>query len=240
MAHDDRLVIALLQHDLRDQAQGFGCRVHRLVGVEIHRQFHRGGHFEEPRQDLLQPVHRVGDKAQNPVHLLHRLGDLGEFAGVGKPVAAHQADGLKVHLAGPFFALFRQHRPGPQVLPVHAVQMRAHSRRAMGIGAFQAKLHPRADILRGPVGVIVAHRGQRAHERAVGVGRARPDMALVQVGVHVGETGQHHRAGHLHVLAARFGDPAVLDPDIGADEVILGTCDAAGHGDVTQGEAPLG
>ena len=74
----------------------------------------------------------------------------------------------------------------------------------------------------------VAGRVERAHEGAVGIGLARPDMALVDMGVAVDEAGQHDAAGEVDgaggsarsCARAMRGDLAVGDGDVGQRETV--------------------
>ena len=76
----------------------------------------------------------------------------------------------------------------------------------------------RAHVFGRPVGRPVgADRVERAHEGAVGVGLARPDVALVEMGVHVDEGRPDHaadrgRAAASSVSAAGRGDDRSTRP----------------------------
>ena len=60
------------------------------------------------------------------------------------------------------------------------------------VGAAEPELHPGAEVAGRPVGVAVVRHGLRGGpERAVGIRRAGPDMADVEMGVDVGKTRPH-------------------------------------------------
>ena len=98
--------------------------------------------------------------------------------------------------------------------------MGADGARAVRPGAAQPELEAGAHVRSAPMGDAVgADRLERAHEGAVGVGRARPDKALVEVGVEVDRAGPDHPA--REVEAARGGaggldrgDAALLDDEV--------------------------
>ena len=57
--------------------------------------------------------------------------------------------------------------PGLRLRQRHAVQMRADRRNPMRIGAFQAKLHPQRNILRGPARPVCDGQGKAAVQGAI-------------------------------------------------------------------------
>ncbi len=100
---------------------------------------------------------------------------------------------------------------------------------AVRVGAAQRELHALRDVQRIPAcGAILADGIERAHEGAVGIGLARPDMALVDMGVAVDEGRQHDASGKIDgaggsgLLAARGNGCylAVGDRDVGQREAV--------------------
>jgi hypothetical protein len=134
---------------------------------------------------------------------------------VGKPCAgrlvaenidADERNTLQCDAALPLSAHRRQHRPGRRGLRTKAVDMGANGARAVSIGAAQTEAHAVSDVLRRPMRRPVGGNGEPCRGVAsVGVGRARPDMRLVEMGVDVSETGPHHAAVDIDRRAA---DPA--------------------------------
>ena len=86
------------------------------------------------------------------------------------------------------------------------IEMGAHRLGAVGVGAAQREIHAARDVVGVPArGAVLAGGIERAHEGAVGIGLARPDMALVDMGVAVDEAGQHDAAGEVDRRAAAAG-----------------------------------
>ena len=94
----------------------------------------------------------------------------------------------------------------------------------MGVGAAQGEVHPRGHVRGAPIRFAVGlHGGERAVERAVGIGLARPDVALVEMRVAIDEAGKHDSAGEIdgrRVGRAVKGDAAPVDPEIGRQEAL--------------------
>ena len=73
--------------------------------------------------------------------------------------------------------------------------MGANGRGAVRIGGAQAELHPRGDVVCGPMrGSIFDHGRDRALECSGRIGGAGPDVALVEVGMRVEEQRQNNPA----------------------------------------------
>ena len=93
---------------------------------------------------------------------------------------------------------FLEHGPGDLLLRRHRIEMGPDRLGAVRVGAAQRELHALGDIQRVPAcGAILADGIERAHEGAVGIALARPDMALVDMGVAVDEGRQHDAAGKV-------------------------------------------
>ena len=119
----------------------------------------------------------------------------GEGRRRGTASMAKSDDGLQLDAAGPALAHLGEDRPGDAVLRRQRIEVGAEQRGAVGVGARRLKSMRRRDVVGRPVGVAVGrHRVERAHEGAVGIGPARPDVALVDVGVHVDEGRPDHAA----------------------------------------------
>ena len=156
--------------------------------MQVQRQIPLDRQVEHPFHQRPEVGHRIGDRAHHAARPLHLVGHAGHGR-VPEMLDAGQAGRLQFDLPGPFGAHFFKHRPGDGGLRRNGIQVGADRRGAVGIGAAQGEIEPGAHVGRVPAARAVAfHRLQRAHETAVGVGRARPDMALVQMGmdVHIG------------------------------------------------------
>jgi len=105
--------------------------------------------------------------------------------------------------------------------------MRAQRAGAVREGAAQREVHALSDILARPVGRAVGHDGVAGAEmRAVRIVRAMPDVALVDVGVHIDKARQHDAvvevdAGQpvLHRRTDR-GDARAVDHDAASREAV--------------------
>ena len=135
---------------------------------------------------------------------------------------------LQVDAAGPALAHFREDRPARPVLRRRRIEVGAHQRRAVGVGGAEREIHAPRDVVGAPVLLaVVLHGIERAGECAVGIGPARPDVALVDVGMHVDEARPHHAAVEVELGQSRASpgrvdalDRAVLDRDVGANQAI--------------------
>ncbi len=100
---------------------------------------------------------------------------------------------------------------------------------AVGVSGAQREIHAALDVVRPPVHLAVDRdRFQRAGEGAVGVAAARPDMPLVDMGVHVDEARPGHAAVEVEFRQPRAPagrvdalDQAVADGDVGADQAVV-------------------
>ena len=198
------------------------------------------GHGEKVAQASGQILHRVGDGSEHAAAFGHQIGGAGKrTVGVGL-VQRHQIGGLERDAALPVGAQFAEDRPTDPVLRRERIEMGPDGTGAVGIGAAERELRSPAHILRRPAGAaILAHRRQGAHESAVGIGCAAPDMALVQMGVHVGEGGHRHRSGHIDRRAAALDDEAVGDGEVHAQQIARLPQQAGGHGQVGQAQRPV-
>src|ERR1700722_19021875 len=110
-------------------------------------------------------------------------------------VDAEQWRSLQIDATAPSLACFREHWPRDRRLRPDAVDMCPDRTRSMRIGAAQGELHPRRHIWRAPVGGPVSgDGGKRGAKRSVGIGDARPDMAVVEMGVGIDEKRQSNGA----------------------------------------------
>ena len=117
---------------------------------------------------------------------------------VARTVDSEQACRLQVDTASPAFPHFLEYGPGYLLLRRHRIEMGPDRLRAVRVGAAQRELHALGDIQCIPAcGAILAGGIERAHEGAVGIGLARPDMTLVDMGVTVDEGRQHDASGKI-------------------------------------------
>ena len=152
----------------------------------------------------------------------------------------NSATACKRDAAFPLLAHLGEHAPRDLGLLRVAVDMRAQRAGAVREGAAQREVHALGDILARPVGRTVGHHGiARAEMRAVRILRAMPDVALVDMGVHIDEARQHDavveidaRQPVLHRRADR-GDARVVDHDaarreaVGVGHELRAICDEA-------------
>ena len=115
-------------------------------------------------------------------------------ASAGEPGAlARQLDGDQAHalqLDAPFPALTHllEDGPGDRFLRRNRIDVGAERGGAVRVGGAEREIHAATNVFRAPARYAIASdRLERGHERAVGVGRARPDVALVDMGVAVDE-----------------------------------------------------
>ena len=151
--------------------------------------------------------------------------DIAHMAGIEDKIDGEQRRPLQRNTTAPALARRREHRPGEARLRPYAVDMRADRGCPMRIGALERKLHAALDIPGAPMReTIRPDRRQRAGEGSVRIGRARPDMTFVEMGVRIDEQWQRDGAGERQSrqvggerALARWsdrGDPAVGDNDI--------------------------
>ncbi|WP_259955487.1 hypothetical protein [Sulfitobacter mediterraneus] len=113
---------------------------------------------------------------------------------------------------------------------------------AVGIGTAQRKIHAAAQILRRPVGLpIRLNGGNGPVKTAVRIGGTRPDMPLVEMGVHVDERGKSHRAAHINRfgLWMRLTKPTVLYADLCEAQITVFAEVARRNREVLQSERPF-
>ncbi len=191
------------------------------------------------RRSCAEVGNGIGHHAQHAAVPGDDVSGLDERAGQVRPVDADEADALQLDAAGPRVAQVREHRPGDGVLRRHRVEVGADCPCPVGVGAAQAELGAATHVLCRPVRLAVGGDGaERAREGAVGVGRAGPDVSLVEMRVHVDEAGQHHRARHLDPLATAVRNPAVDDMDVSPHKVTRLPDKAGGDGHVGQRYRP--
>ena len=128
---------------------------------------------------------------------VEHLFDVGYVRGVRRMIDCEKGRRLEVDPAPPTCSRFGQDGPTDSRLWADAVDMGANGRRAVRIGAAQAELHARGHVGGGPIrGAVFDVRGQRAGEIPDWVPLPSPDMALVEMGVHVDEQRQDDAPGH--------------------------------------------
>ena len=230
-----------LDHRLGDGAEAGGGRVEGFVDMEV------GGKAAVRRQpeEGAEPGGKIGERIGDHAEDAASLGDQVGGAAIGAvgldQFGTDEAGGLQRDPPLPFGADLAEHRPADVVLRRDRVEMGADRRGAVGIGGAQREAHPGAHVGGGPVRGPVGGDGvERAHEGAVGVRRPAPDMALVEMGVHVGEGGQQDRAAHVHRHRLRRADPAADHRDLGAHEVAGLPEKAGGNRDIGQREVAAG
>ncbi len=149
--------------------------------------------------------------------------DLAHMRLVEGEIDLEQRRSLQLDAAAPALARLGENRPADRRLRPDAVDMGAHRAGAVGVGAAEGELHARGDVRRAPTGASIGGDPiERGGEGAVRVGGARPDLALVDMGMGVDEQRQNDPAAKwktgnvLHPCAgarARGGD--------GADAILL-------------------
>ena len=130
----------------------------------------------------------------------------------------------------PRLAQFGEDRPGDGGLRRHRIDMRAQRHRAMRIGAFEPELHAGAQVARAPILAIELAGQERRGEVPVRVSSTRPDMSLVEMGVHIRESGQDDPAVEVEKRGRILdrgrsrrerGDPPVLDEERSGSQAVL-------------------
>ena len=196
---------AVAQDRLGEVAQRPGGGVAGLVDVQVDVEPVPGREGEETVEVRVEIRPRLREQAEDAAV----LGDeAGQALAVGPAVAlgGRQRDGLQLDPAGPALAQVGDDRPADPGLRRHGVDVGAERAAAVGEGAAQAELGARADVVGGPARLAVARRRlERAGEAAVGIGGARPDLALVEVGVQVDGAGPDHPALERHAAGALGG-----------------------------------
>jgi hypothetical protein len=233
-------------------------RVVGLIDVEIEIVAMVDGGTKQDFEARLQVRAHVGHGAENPRAMLPDSRQHGaHVVGVDGMVDAEQGRGLKGDAAGPFGAQLGKDRPRDADLRADRIEMGADRTGAVGKGGFQRKAHPGAHVGGMPVGLPVgSHGGQRAHEGAVGIGSARPDVTLVEVGVALGETREDDAALHVEAgqaVFSRYGagrqdgdNPALRDGQVDAREALTVGCqrrcidETARHAGIEQAEGGRG
>ena len=171
----------------------------------------------------------------------HDVGGPDEGAFRVHRVAADEAGGLDVDPPFPLLAHLPEDGEADRVLGDEAVEVRADRAGAVGVGGLEAEGHAGAHVSGRPVrGAVGADGGEGTHEGAVRVRGAGPDVALVEMRVHVDEAGEDHRAGHVDLREAAARDAAVRDGEGGADEAAGLAQKAGGDGHVGERDGPCG
>ena len=180
----------LLQRDRRD--------VVGLVGMEIEVEPELDRMREHAVEQFLEVRHHVGDGAEHAFRRGDPLRQRLQPGEIARAVDAEQARRLQLDAALPALPHLLEHRPRDLLLRRHRIEMRADRLGAVRVGAAQRELHALRDVGCVPArGAVLAGRIERAHEGAVGIALARPDMALVDMRVAVDEGRQHDAAGEV-------------------------------------------
>ena len=211
-----------------DLDQRLGAGVAAFVDMEVEIEVAVHGQLEEMleqveevrRQGVVLAAAQARDATQNAAGPGDDVGE--PFAlGLGEGIHWHDAGGLDLDPSGPRIAHRHERRPGYLALGGVRIEVRAHRDRPLGIGALQAELHALAHVLLGPSRRPIARgRTGGAQEAAVRVGRARPDVALVEMGVDVDEARPDQAAAQRRRLCRSAadrrqpGDPPVADLEI--------------------------
>ena len=129
----------------------------------------------------------------------HRLRDGAELRLViDRKLDRKDRDTLQRDAIPPLLTHLGEHRPGDRRLLAERVEMGADRAAAVGVSAAQREIHAGAHVVGVPVCLAVGrHRHAGARMGAVRIGVARPDMALVDVGVAVDEARQHDPAAKI-------------------------------------------
>ena len=152
-----------------------------------------------------------------------------------------EAGGLEGDPPRPVFPQLAEDGPGDIVLRGDRIEMGADRRRSVREGAAEREIGAGAHVLHPPARLPVpGDCVERAHERAVRVGGAGPDMALVEMGVHVREGGEGDGALHVDHLAGALRHDPVLDGEVERDEALLPPEEPSGGFQVGEGEAVRG
>jgi hypothetical protein len=211
-------------------AQAVGGGVAGLVDVQVDGEAVLGGQGEESVEVRVQARAGLRDEAEDAAVLGHEAGEL--VAGRAVVVGGHgERHALEFDPARPTLARLGEDGPGDRRLGRQGVEVGADGPRPVGVGAAERELHARRHVAGRPVRLAVATDGlQRAHEAAVGVAGARPDVALVEVGVHVHRARPDDPAGEVDpARASRSGrvvggdarDAAVRQREVEQQEAVV-------------------
>ena len=86
------------------------------------------------------------------------------------------------------------------------IDMRPHGGRAMRPGAAQGEIHAPLHIGRRPIGsAVLTHGHQGTQPGAIRVFLARPDMALVEMGMQIDKGRQHNAMVEINVIRPKRG-----------------------------------
>ena len=220
----------------RDVGEAVRTVVERLVDMEVDVEPAALGLGEEggdARFHRRREVERGADRAAVFRDEVEQRAEI-----IGEEVDAGEAGALKLDPAGPALPHLRKHWPGDRLLRRLAVDVGADGGGAVGVGGAEREFHAGGDVGGGPVARAVIGNGlHRVGEGAGGVGLARPDVALVEVGVHVGEGGDEDAACRVEVArraACRLhpGDAALREGDVEKGEAVTGAAfgERGGHG----------
>ena len=192
MAADDTAGEAVAHRRLGDVAQGSGLRVGRLVAMEIEVQPVSGGEAEHdvecrvqlralmktkaPRDTAMFGDQRRQIRPEAGQEILHRTGSRRPASRSGRPIPPAS----RRRRARRSSAAVRRNPDGSEARTCHG------RRRSAGRNPC-AGAHPPRDTAWC---AVLGPGRQRAVEAAVRVRPARPDVALVDMGVHVDEAGQ--------------------------------------------------
>ena len=238
VAGGDRGVEPGLEHAFGHVAEVGGGRIAGLVHVQVHRHSALRSLVEQADEPGTKLGMRHDDAPEHAVRCGYLVHDRPEGRLVPEHVDAAKVHRLEVDPPRPGGPQLPEDAEGDRVLGRKGVEVGADRPRAVGEGRAERELHPAANVRCGPAGRAVGgDREPRGVGGAVRIGGARPDLALVEMGVQVHERGEDHRALHLHALARPSrDDPSSLDGEIEGREAPRRPDEAGRRGQVRERE----
>ena len=180
---------AVAERRLRDVAKRPRRRIEGLVDVQIEIEAARAGEREQAIQLAIDRRVHVGHRAEDAALARDQVRERVAEA-VLQVLEVGERDRLERDPVPPRFAQLREHLPRGALQRPRAVEMGADRDRAVGEGAAQAELEARPQVRSAPMGAAVALDGRDGgREAAVRIRGARPDVALVEMGVDVDQPG---------------------------------------------------
>ena len=219
--HDPALEAAA-EHGLGEVTERLRRGIARLVDVQVDVQAVCFGSGQKAVEVGVELGPLLGEHAQNAIMLRHEPGQL-LAVGAAIVLGGIECHALERDAVSPALAQLGEDGPADLGLRRHGIDMGADGAGAVREGAAERELHAVAHVIGTPGHMPVALHGlDRGREAAVKAGGPRPDMALVEMRVHVDRAGPDHAALEVDgggvwgcwMVTVYGGKAAVLDRDV--------------------------